>query len=250
MVWKCTWDTRKTFFAIEMQGFHRQKSLVLKEPMKPSHQCQRLSRENFIQSKSYLQCLLTWIPNNKIFFVCRNEKQLAINVYEKFLNKGLSQPQAFKEASKSLDIPVARIQEFCTEKTRTGTLTDNPSKRHKKNTFEKLDDLQRNIIRRTVCGLKLTACIFLDLIFGLALRFWHWSMYFYGHQSQFCLCYSGPQHDQTMSRKWIWHRLWQLEISIAGINSEGPGRHWRSSGNVHDNIRDGFEVSQFQVRRS
>ena len=86
-----------------------------------------------------------------IFNNFRNEKQLAINLFEQHLGEGLQRSKALKEASKHLSIPAIRIQDFCKEKEQTGILVDNDRKRYRsKNMFEKLDDLQRNIIRRTV----------------------------------------------------------------------------------------------------
>ncbi len=81
----------------------------------------------------------------------RNDKQLAINVYEQHLDEGFQRLQALQETSKKLSMPLCRIQEFLNEKTETGTLVSNERKRYQsKNMYEKLDDLQRNIIRRTV----------------------------------------------------------------------------------------------------
>ena len=88
----------------------------------------------------------------QVSIVCyRHEKQNAINTFEKYLGQRESTHTAFQRASRDLNIPVRKIQEFTTEKATTGELKDNHRKRKsRRNFFERLDDFQKNGIRKAV----------------------------------------------------------------------------------------------------
>ena len=80
--------------------------------------------------------------------ISKEEKQICLNIYQSFLDKGLDNDKAVKKTVKCTGISRRSMDKIVKEKTTTGTLMDNHSKYHNtKTAFEKLSEEQINTIR-------------------------------------------------------------------------------------------------------
>ena len=78
----------------------------------------------------------------------KEEKQIYLNIYQSFLDKGIDNDKAVKKTVKCTGISRRSLDKIVKEKTTTGTLTDNHSKYHNTSTvFEKLSEEQVDNIR-------------------------------------------------------------------------------------------------------